>query len=95
MKTSLISLAALLLLPGCSGPSQTRADFEANEARYAKIVWEVPPNDMRPLGIVQYRDNIPTIGFDGNNYRLVPTQWTVVYHPTGVIHSRERIEIDR
>lgn len=93
MKLTTLAILCLFAI-GCTGPSQTRAAFESDHP-YAKIEWEVPPNDLRPLAIVQYFDRVPTIGFDGGNYRLVPTQHTMIYYPDGRVHSRETIEVNR
>ncbi len=89
MKLTALTILCLCAI-GCTGPSQTRAAFESNEARYAKITSEVPPNALRPVAIVQYVDHVPTIGFDGNNYRLVPTYWTMTYDASGAVVSREK-----
>lgn len=86
----LILLPLLAILIGC-GPSQSRAAFESDHP-YAKPASEIHSPETG-LTVVQYLDHVPSIGFDGSGYRLVPTQYTMVYNRDGSVYARERVEV--
>ncbi len=91
MRPSILFIIALatLTLAGCGSQSQTRAKYEADHP-YAKKSWELPPSPERMGTTVQYVDHVPTMDFNGNNYRRFLRIDTNVYDANGVIISRER-----
>jgi uncharacterized lipoprotein len=86
-----IALVAILALTGCGSQSQTRAEYESDHP-YAKKAWELPPSPERMGTTVQYVDHVPTMDFNGNNYRRIRRIDTNVYDAQGRIISRERRE---